>query len=462
MIRKVLIANRGEIALRIIRACRELGIRSVLAHSDIDRASLPARLADETVCIGPATPGKSYLNIPNLVTAALMKECDAVHPGTGFLAENPYFAEVCEKCDLTFIGPKADVIAVMSDKAAARQEMRRAGLEVLPGSESPLRSLDEAQTLAADIGFPVILKAVAGGGGRGIRVAHDEAGLAVEYLTAQAEALAAFGNGQLYLEKYLAKCRHVEIQIIGDMHGSVIHLGDRECSLQRRHQKLVEEGPSVLSPTERAALGKAAADGAARVGYTNAGTLEFLWADGHAYFSEMNTRIQVEHGVTELLTGVDLVKEQIHVASGERLSIRQEDVTLRGHAIECRITAESADDDFQPRFGTVSNYLPPGGTGVRVESHLYTGYSVPIHYDSLLAKLLTWGNDRAEAIARMESALSEYVIEGVTTVIPFQQRIMADANFRAGDVHTRYLETMIAADRERRILETANQLRGPE
>jgi acetyl-CoA carboxylase biotin carboxylase subunit len=457
VIQKVLIANRGEIALRIIHACRELGVRTVLAHSDVDRDSLPARYADETVCIGPGTPGKSYLNIPNLITAALMKDCDAVHPGTGFLAENPYFAEVCEKCGLTFIGPSAQAITLMSDKPTARVTMRGAGLEVLPGGDAPLRSLDEAQTLAAEIGFPVILKAVAGGGGRGIRIANDEAGLAVEYLTAQAEALAAFGNGQLYLEKYLTPCRHIEVQIMGDAQGNVVHFGDRECSLQRRHQKLVEEGPSVLSPTEREALGTAAARGAKLAGYTNAGTLEFLWADGHAYFSEMNTRIQVEHGVTELLTGLDLVKEQILVASGRPLSMRQEDVTLRGHAIECRITAESAEDDFQPRFGTVTNYLPPGGTGVRVESHLYTGYSVPIYYDSLVAKLLTWGNDRAEAIARMERALSEYVIEGITTVIPFQQRIMADANFRRRDIHTRYLDSMIAAERDRAALDAARE-----
>ncbi|HVA90048.1 MAG TPA: acetyl-CoA carboxylase biotin carboxylase subunit [Chloroflexota bacterium] len=453
MIQKVLIANRGEVALRIIRACRDLGVRTVLAHSDVDRASLPAQLADETVCIGPAAPAKSYLNIPNLITAALMKECDAIHPGTGFLAENEYFAEVCEKCDLIFIGPPARVIGTMSNKAQARQEMRRAGLEVLPGSDAPLRGLEEAQTLAAEIGFPVILKAVAGGGGRGIRVAFDEAGLTLEYMTAQAEALAAFGNGALYLEKYLARCRHVEIQLMADRHGNVIHLGDRECSLQRRHQKVVEEGPSVLSIREREKLGRLAAKGAARVGYVNAGTLEFLWADGHAYFSEMNTRIQVEHGVTELLTGVDLVKEQILVAAGERLSIKQEDVTLRGHAIECRITAESAEDDFQPRFGTVSEYLAPGGPGVRVESHLYAGYAVPVYYDSLLAKLLTWGKDRPEAIARMDRALSEYRIEGVTTLIPFQRRIMADPNFRSGNVHTRYLETMLAADRERRVEE---------
>jgi len=453
VIQKVLIANRGEVALRIIRACRDLGVRTVLAHSDVDRASLPAQLADETVCIGPAAPAKSYLNIPNLITAALMKECDAIHPGTGFLAENEYFAEVCEKCDLIFIGPPARVIGTMSNKAQARQEMRRAGLEVLPGSDAPLRGLEEAQTLAAEIGFPVILKAVAGGGGRGIRVAFDEAGLTLEYMTAQAEALAAFGNGALYLEKYLARCRHVEIQLMADRHGNVIHLGDRECSLQRRHQKVVEEGPSVLSIREREKLGRLAAKGAARVGYVNAGTLEFLWADGHAYFSEMNTRIQVEHGVTELLTGVDLVKEQILVAAGERLSIKQEDVTLRGHAIECRITAESAEDDFQPRFGTVSEYLAPGGPGVRVESHLYAGYAVPVYYDSLLAKLLTWGKDRPEAIARMDRALSEYRIEGVTTLIPFQRRIMADPNFRSGNVHTRYLETMLAADRERRVEE---------
>ncbi|HXT35221.1 MAG TPA: acetyl-CoA carboxylase biotin carboxylase subunit [Chloroflexota bacterium] len=453
MIQKVLIANRGEVALRIIRACRDLGVRTVLAHSDVDRASLPAQLADETVCIGPAPPAKSYLNIPNLITAALMKECDAIHPGTGFLAENEYFAEVCEKVDLIFIGPPARVIGTMSNKAQARQEMRRAGLEVLPGSDAPLRGLEDAQILAAEIGFPVILKAVAGGGGRGIRVAFDEPGLSLEFMTAQAEALAAFGNGALYLEKYLARCRHVEIQLMADRHGNVIHLGDRECSLQRRHQKVVEEGPSVLSVKEREKLGRLAAKGAARIGYVNAGTLEFLWADGHAYFSEMNTRIQVEHGVTELLTGLDLVKEQILVASGERLSIRQEDVTLRGHAIECRITAESAEDDFQPRFGTVSEYLAPGGPGVRVESHLYAGYAVPVYYDSLLAKLLTWGKDRAEAIARMDRALAEYRIEGVTTLIPFQRRIMADPNFRAGDVYTRYLETMLAADRERKAEE---------
>ncbi|HWE60940.1 MAG TPA: acetyl-CoA carboxylase biotin carboxylase subunit [Chloroflexota bacterium] len=449
MLHKVLIANRGEIALRIIRACRELGVRTVLAHSEVDRESLPARLADETVCVGPAAPSKSYLNIPNLVTAALIKDCDAVHPGTGFLAENPYFAEICAKADLTFIGPSAQVIALMSDKAQARQEMRKGGLRVLEGSDTPLRSLEEAQALAAEIGYPVILKAVAGGGGRGIRVAYDEVALAQEYATAQAEALSSFGNGALYLEQYLSRCRHIEIQVMADRHGRVIYLGDRECSLQRRHQKVVEEGPSSLSDEQRASLGEAAARAAARIGYVNAGTLEFLWADGQAYFSEMNTRIQVEHGVTELLTGVDLLKEQLHVAAGERLSLAQTDVTLRGHAIECRITAESAEDNFQPRFGTVTRYTPPGGIGVRVDSHLYSGYTVPMHYDSLLAKLMTWGRDRAEAIARMERALEEYQIEGVTTTIPFHRRIMVDPNFMSGSVHTRYLEEMLAADRER-------------
>ena len=451
MLQKVLIANRGEVALRIIRACRELGVRTVLAHSEVDRYSLPARLADETVCVGPAAPGKSYLNIPNLVTAALIKDCDAVHPGTGFLAENPYFAEVCEKGGLTFIGPSAEVIALMSDKAQARQEMRRAGLQVLPGSDAPLKSLEEAQSLAAEIGFPVILKAVAGGGGRGIRVAYDEAALAQEYLTAQAEALNAFANGQLYMEKYLPQCRHVEIQIVGDHHGSVIHLGDRDCSLQRRHQKMVEEGPSPLDARQRAALGAAAARAAADIGYVNAGTLEFLWADGTAYFSEMNTRIQVEHGVTELLTGVDLVKEQLHVATGRPLSLKQGDVTLRGHAIECRITAESADDGFLPRFGTVSAYTPPGGTGVRVDSHLYSGYTVPIYYDSLLSKLLTWGKDREEAIARMRRALDEYEIGGVTTTIPFHRRIMDDPVFTRNEVYTRYLEQLLKAEREQQV-----------
>jgi acetyl-CoA carboxylase biotin carboxylase subunit len=448
MLHKVLIANRGEIALRIIRACHELGIRTVLAHSEVDRASLPARLADETVCVGPAAPGKSYLNIPNLVTAALITECDAVHPGTGFLAENPYFAEICAKADLTFIGPSAQTIAMMSDKAQARQEMKKGGLQVLEGSDAPLRSLDEAQALAVEIGFPVILKAVAGGGGRGIRVAHDEVALAQEYATAQAEALSAFGNGALYLEKYLPRCRHVEIQIMADHYGHVIYLGDRECSLQRRHQKVVEEGPSALSDEQRAALGEAAARAVARISYVNAGTLEFLWADGQAYFSEMNTRIQVEHGVTELITGADLVKEQLCIASGERLSMAQADVTLRGHALECRITAESAEDNFQPRFGTVTHYTPPGGIGVRVDSHLCAGYTVPMHYDSLLAKLMTWGRDRAEAIARMDRALAEYQIDGVITTIPFHRRIMADPNFISGAVHTRYLEEMLAADKE--------------
>lgn len=447
MLQKVLIANRGEIALRIIRACRELGVRTVLAHSEVDRESLPVRMADETVCVGPASPGKSYLNIPNLVTAALIKDCDAVHPGTGFLAEDRYFAEICAKADLTFIGPSAATIAMMGDKAQARQEMQRGGLRVLMGSEAPLRSLEDAQALAAEIGFPVILKAVAGGGGRGIRVANDEVMLAQEYATAQAESLGAFGNGALYLEKYLPRCRHIEIQIMADQHGNVIYLGDRECSLQRRHQKVVEEGPSALTVEQRRALGEAAVRAAARIGYVNAGTLEFLWADGQAYFSEMNTRIQVEHGVTELLTGVDLVQEQLRVAAGERLSLSQADVTLRGHALECRITAESADDHFQPRFGTVTRYLPPGGIGVRVDSHLYAGYTVPMHYDSLLAKLMTWGRDRDEAIARMDRALAEYQIEGVTTIIPFQRRIMADPNFRSGEVHTRYLEEMLAADR---------------
>jgi acetyl-CoA carboxylase biotin carboxylase subunit len=450
MLHKVLIANRGEIALRIIRACRELGVRTVLAHSEVDRASLPARLADETVCVGPAAPGKSYMNIPNLVTAALLKDCDAVHPGTGFLAENPYFAEVCAKAGLTFVGPSAHVIAQMGDKAQARQEMKKGGLQVLEGSDAPLRSLEEAHALAAEIGFPVILKAVAGGGGRGIRVAYDEVALAQEYATAQAEALSAFGNGTLYLEKYLPRCRHVEIQVMGDHHGNVIYLGDRECSLQRKHQKVVEEGPSALTDAQRESLGKAAARAAAHVGYVNAGTLEFLWADGRAYFSEMNTRIQVEHGVTELITGTDLLKEQLCVAAGERLSIAQTDVTLRGHAIECRITAESAEDNFQPRFGTVTHYTPPGGIGVRVDSHLYTGYTVPMQYDSLLAKLMTWGRDRAEAIARMERALAEYQIDGVTTTIPFHRRIMADPNFISGAVHTRYLEQLLAADRDLR------------
>jgi len=440
--KKVLIANRGEIALRIMRACHELGVRAVVAHSEEDRDSLPVRLADESFCIGPAATAKSYLNIPNIVTAALVTGADAIHPGYGFLSENIYFAEICEKCHVRFIGPRPEVIAAMSDKSVARERMAEAGLPVLPGTNRPLRSLEEAQDLAQEIGYPVILKASAGGGGRGMRVVTSETELAQAFPTAQAEAQSAFGSNQLYLEKYLERCRHIEVQVMGDAHGNVIHLGERDCSLQRRHQKIVEEGPSpALGPEERARLGALAVQGTRSIGYSNAGTLEFLRDEsGALYFLEMNTRIQVEHGVTETITGVDLVKEQLRVAAGEPLSVRQEDIVSRGHAIECRVNAEDPTADFSPRFGVIDAYVPPGGPGIRVDSHLFTGYRVPIHYDSLLAKIIAWGRDRDEAVARMARALGEFVIVGVPTTIPFLQDVMADPVFRAGEVYTDYLE----------------------
>jgi len=440
--KKVLIANRGEIALRIMRACHELGVRAVVAHSEEDRDSLPVRLADESFCIGPAATAKSYLNIPNIVTAALVTGADAIHPGYGFLSENIYFAEICEKCHVRFIGPRPEVIAAMSDKSVARERMAEAGLPVLPGTNRPLRSLEEAQDLAQEIGYPVILKASAGGGGRGMRVVTSETELAQAFPTAQAEAQSAFGSNQLYLEKYLERCRHIEVQVMGDAHGNVIHLGERDCSLQRRHQKIVEEGPSpALGPEERARLGALAVQGTRSIGYSNAGTLEFLREEsGALYFLEMNTRIQVEHGVTETITGVDLVKEQLRVAAGEPLSVRQEDIVSRGHAIECRVNAEDPTADFSPRFGVIDAYVPPGGPGIRVDSHLFTGYRVPIHYDSLLAKIIAWGRDRDEAVARMARALGEFVIVGAPTTIPFLQDVMADPVFRAGEVYTDYLE----------------------
>jgi len=447
MFTKILIANRGEIALRIIRACRELGVRSVVAHSEADRDSLPVKVADESVCIGPAAASKSYLNMSNIVTAALVTGADAIHPGYGFLSENIYFAEICEKCDVTFIGPRPDVIAQMSDKSVARARMHAAGLPVLPGTDRALRSLEEAQELALDIGYPVILKAAAGGGGRGMRVVGSEAELAQAFSTAQAEAQSAFGSGQLYLERYLEHCRHIEVQVMGDNHGNVIHLGERDCSIQRRHQKMVEEAPSpALSPAERARLGALAVRGTASIGYSNAGTLEFLRDErGNFYFLEMNTRIQVEHGVTEAVTGIDLVKEQIRVAAGLPLSIGQDDVTLRGHAIECRINAEDPDAGFSPRFGTLETYLPPGGPGIRVDSHLYAGYTVPMHYDSLLAKVIAWGRDRDEAVARMARALAELRLDGLTTTTPFLQAVMREPLFRAGEVYTDYIERVTTA-----------------
>ncbi|WP_322490066.1 acetyl-CoA carboxylase biotin carboxylase subunit [Chloroflexus sp.] len=445
MIRKVLVANRGEIAVRIIRACQELGIRTVAAYSTADRDSLAVRLSDEAVCIGPPPPAKSYLNAPALISAALISGCDAVHPGYGFLSENPYFAEMCADCNLIFIGPPPEPIRLMGDKAIGRETMRKAGVPTVPGSDGEVRSLEEAIDIARQIGYPVLLKPSGGGGGRGMRVAYDEADLQRAYPTARAEAEAAFGNGALLLEKYLTRVRHVEIQVLADQYGHAIHLGERDCSAQRRHQKIVEEAPSpVVTPELRARMGADAVRGIQSIGYVNAGTLEFLLDEqGNYYFIEMNTRIQVEHPVTEQVTGIDLVRWQLLIASGERLTLRQEDITIARHAIECRINAEDPERDFLPASGEVEFYLPPGGPGVRVDSHLYSGYAPPGNYDSLLAKIITFGDTRDEALNRMRRALNECVITGIKTTIPFQLALIDDPDFRTGRIHTGYVAELL-------------------
>lgn len=446
MFNKVLVANRGEIAVRIIRACHELGIKTVAAYSEADRDSLAVRLADEAMCIGPASPTRSYLNAPALISAALVSDCDAIHPGYGFLSENPYFAESCEECGIVFIGPSANSIKRMGDKALAKQAMRLAGLPLIPGTDKPLSGVEEAEELAEVIGYPVLLKAVAGGGGRGMRVVENEAELGRAYATARAEAEAAFGRGDLYLEKYLPVVRHVEIQVLADQYGNAIYLGERDCSLQRRHQKVVEEGPSpAVTPELRQRMGEAALLGVREIGYYNAGTMEFLLdPDNNFYFMEMNTRLQVEHPVTEWLTGLDLVKWQLRIAAGQRLTLDQNAIRIRGHSIECRINAEDVSRDFLPAGGTVDLYLPPGGPGIRVDSHLYSGYRVPINYDSMLAKIIVWGQDRTEAIDRMRRALSECVISGITTTLSFQLQLMYEPEFIAGDVATNTLALIMA------------------
>jgi acetyl-CoA carboxylase biotin carboxylase subunit len=445
MFNKLLIANRGEIAVRILRACQELGVRAVVAYSQADHDSLAVRLADEAVCIGPPAPARSYLNPPALISAALISGCDAIHPGYGFLSENAYFAEICQECKLTFVGPPPDAIRVMGDKAAARETMRAAGVPVIPGSDGVLRSGEEALELAREIGYPVLLKAVAGGGGRGMRIVREESDLLQAYSTARAEAEAAFGNGDLYLERYLTGMRHVEIQVLADAHGNALHLGERDCSVQRRHQKIIEEAPSpVVDPEVRAAMGEAALRGIRSIGYVNAGTLEFLLGpDGQFYFMEMNTRIQVEHPVTEMVTGLDLVQWQLRIAAGERLTLAQKDVRIRGHAIECRINAEDPNRDFLPSSGEIEYYLPPGGPGVRVDSHLFAGYTPPGVYDSLLAKVIVWADSRGEALMRMRRALNEYVISGVTTTAPFHISVLDDPEFRSGQFDLNYLPAFV-------------------
>jgi acetyl-CoA carboxylase biotin carboxylase subunit len=442
MFRKLLIANRGEIAVRVIRACKELGIPTVAVFSEADRDSRAVQLAGEAVCIGPPASSKSYLNIPNIISAATITGADAIHPGYGFLAENSYLAEICREMNIAFVGPSAEVMDRMADKVRAREEMRKAGLPVIPGSEHAIRNLAEAEHIAREVQYPLMLKAAAGGGGRGLRVVNSPEELARAYPTAQAEAESAFGNGELYLERYLDGARHIEIQILVDEHGNALHIGERDCSIQRRHQKLVEEAPSpAVSAELRQKMGSLAAKAAAKVGYTNAGTMEFLLdQQGRFYFMEINTRIQVEHPVTEEVYGLDIVKLQLSVARGEKLTLRQPDLQPGGHAIECRVNAEDPGRDFAPQAGLITEFIPPGGPGVRVDTHAYHGYRMPPYYDSLLAKVIARGPDRAAAIARMRRALQEFRIGGLATTIPFHQRVMDDPIFIEGRADTTYVD----------------------
>ncbi len=444
MFEKVLIANRGEIALRVARACRELGVKSVAVYSTVDRESAVVRFADEAVCVGPPAPGKSYLHIPNIIGAAQKTGAQAIHPGYGFLSEDPFFAEICSDNDITFIGPRPEVMEKVGDKAIARDLMQKAGLPLLPGTIEPVASPEEAQEIADGIGYPVIIKAVAGGGGRGMNVVQAAEDLKRLYQTTRATAQAIFKDSAVYIERYLEAPRHTEVQLVCDAHGNGVYFFERDCSVQRRHQKLIEEAPSIhLTDDQRRDIGERAVNGALAVGYTGAGTMEFLLDDdGNLSFMEMNARIQVEHPVSEMITSSDLIQEQIRVAAGEPLSVSQDDVTLNGHAIECRINAEDPAKDFAPAAGRLETYVPPGGPGTRVDSHCYPGWTISPYYDSLIAKLIVWGPDRPAAIERMRRALSEFQIEGrgVKTTIPFHEAVFADERFRAGDVNTDFLE----------------------
>ncbi|MDE2088995.1 MAG: acetyl-CoA carboxylase biotin carboxylase subunit [Gammaproteobacteria bacterium] len=441
MLEKIVIANRGEIALRILRACREMGIKTVAVHSTVDRDLIHVRLADESVCIGPPSPALSYLNIPALISAAEVTDAVAVHPGYGFLSENADFAERVEKSGFIFIGPRAETIRLMGDKVSAIGAMRKSGVPCVPGSEGYLgNEPDENLELARDIGYPVIIKAAGGGGGRGMRVVHSEATLLNAISLTRMEATNAFGNDAVYMEKFLENPRHIEFQVLADEHGSAIHLGDRDCSMQRRHQKIIEEAPAPgISEKQRRTMGELCAEACRRIGYRGAGTFEFLYQDGKFYFIEMNTRVQVEHPVTEFITGVDIVKEQLRIAAGEPLSFRQKDVVFHGHAVECRINAEDPQT-FIPSPGTITQYHAPGGPGIRVDSHIYNGYAVPPYYDSLLAKLIAYGDTRTSALARMRMALLEIVVDGIKTNIPLHQDIFDDAAFQAGGTNIHYLE----------------------
>ncbi len=448
MLEKVLIANRGEIALRILRACKELGIKTVAVYSSADRDLMHVSLADESVCIGPAPGAKSYLHIPAIIAAAEVTGANAIHPGYGFLAENADFAEQVENSGFTFIGPTADVIRLMGDKVSAKDAMKKAGVPTVPGSDGPLpEDEQEALRIAREVGYPVIIKAAGGGGGRGMRVVHKEEDLIKAAKLTRTEAGAAFGNEMVYLEKFLGNPRHVEVQVLSDGQGNAIHLYDRDCSLQRRHQKVIEEAPAPqIDEKARAEVLKRCVDACIEIGYRGAGTFEFLYENGHFYFIEMNTRVQVEHPVTEMVTGVDIVKEMLSIAAGNKLSIKQEDVKLHGHAIECRINAEDPDN-FMPSPGLVKHYHAPGGNGVRVDSHLYSGYRVPPHYDSLIGKIITFGGSRDEALARMRNALDEIIVDGIKTNVPLHRDLVRDKGVCKGGVNIHYLEKKLGMDK---------------
>ena len=456
MFSKILIANRGEIALRIIRACKELGIPTVAVYSTVDENALHTVFADEAVCIGPPPSNESYLNPVRIISAAEITGADAIHPGYGFLAENPNFAEMCESCDIRFIGPSAEVIRRMGDKSEAKLAMKEAGVPVVPGSDGVVSSVEEAIRVARDIGYPVMLKAVAGGGGKGMRIVRDEENMENSFMMASAEAEAAFGNPGLYIEKYIESPRHIEIQLLGDNYGNIIHLGERECSIQRRHQKLIEEAPSpIVTPEIRARMGEVAVKGAAHVGYRSAGTIEFLMdAQGNFYFMEMNTRIQVEHPVTEMVYNVDLIKEQIRIAAGERLDISQDEIQPVGHAIECRINAEDPLNNFIPSPGKIEYFHMPGGPGVRVDTHAYSSYMVPPFYDSLVAKLIVHARNRKEAIRRLRRSLDEFIIEGIKTTIPFHKYVINTPEFQEGNFDTHFIENIYDTQKVKEIIES--------
>ncbi|MCM8783763.1 MAG: acetyl-CoA carboxylase biotin carboxylase subunit [Candidatus Omnitrophica bacterium] len=450
MFSKILIANRGEIALRIIRACKEMGIRTVAVYSEADADALHTRLADEAICIGPANPKESYLNIPNIISAAEITDVEAIHPGYGFLAENAHFAEICQSCQITFIGPTSDNIRLMGDKLLAKETIRKAGIPVLPGSFGVVKNKEDALKTAQQIKYPVIIKSAGGGGGRGMRICHNDIRLVSSLLTCKTESEASFGRADVYIEKYIPRARHIEVQILADKYGKVIYLGERECSIQRRYQKLIEESPSpVITHKMRKKLGEWAVKGAKAINYTNVGTMEFLLdEEGNFYFMEMNTRIQVEHPVTEMVTGIDIVKEQIKLAAGEKLNLKQDDLRINGWAIECRINAEDPDNNFLPSPGRINTYIPPGGFGVRIDSTVYPGYDVPPNYDPLLAKLIVHGKTRIETIKIMQRALEEFTIEPIKTTLPFYRTVFSNPEFMEGKFYTDFVNKLLGMEAE--------------